>query len=336
MPRPRSRHTGLPSYCYKDRNGRLFLLRPDGRREDGKLKLKRTSYGSLDALLAAWRVTWGDAAREGMASVGDLLDAFVASTVAREQRGEISATSRADYTRCAMTLRPVWERVRIEDVDVPMLYRWRDARGEASRVRANRERTVLAEAFKLAIKEGLLPENPLRFLEPFPEKPRTRYVTDAEFMAVYAHALPVVQAAMLLSAVTGMRQGDILRVRRADFTEAGLSVTTRKTGKVLAYGWSEGLRRAVLAAVGARDFIPMILLSTERGRPYTSDGFRSLWHRAMTAARVANPNMPRWTFHDLRAKAGSESRDWRLLGHMDQRTFERVYNRLPRNVSPTR
>ena len=138
------------------------------------------------------------------------------------------------------------------------------------------------------------------------------------------------------SAVTGLRQGDILRLRRADFTEAGLSVRTGKTGKTLEFGWSEGLRRAVLVAVGARDFIPLMLLSTQTGEPYTSDGFRTLWHKAMKAARATRPAMPRWTFHDLRAKAGSESRDWRLLGHMDQRTFERVYNRLPRRVSPTR
>src|SRR5690606_14852593 len=131
MPRPRTRHTGLPSYSYKDRNGRLFMLHPNGRTPEGKLKLRRVSYASLDALLAAWRATWGDAAREGATTVGDLLDAYTAGMAARVSKGELSATTQADYTRCAMSLRPIWERVRIEDVDVPMLYRWRDARGEA-------------------------------------------------------------------------------------------------------------------------------------------------------------------------------------------------------------
>lgn len=330
MPRPRRHHTGLPSYCYRDkRNGRLFMLRPDNG------KLRRVSYGSLDTLLAAWRATWGDAAQRGAATVGDLLDAFMAETVGREKAGVISATTAADYTRCAMSLRPIWEAVRIEDVDVPMLYRWRDARGEQSRTRANRERTVLQESFKLGIKRGVTKDNPAAYLEPFKEKPRTRYVTDAEFMAVYGRAVPIVQAAMLLAAVTGLRQGDILKLRRADFTEAGLTVKTGKTGKVMHYGWSEGLRRAVLAAVGARDFVPLVLLSTRDGRPYTGDGFRTMFHRAMTQA-VKHGLAETFTFHDLRAKAGSESRDWRLLGHMDQRTFERVYNRLPRQVTPSR
>lgn len=335
MPRPRRHNTGLPSYCYRDkRNGRLFMLRPDGVDAAGKVKLRRTSYDSLDALLAAWRATWGDAAQAGATTVGDLLDAFLAETVGREKAGDISATTAADYTRCAMSLRPVWERVRIEDVDVPMLYRWRDARGEQSRTRANRERTVLQEAFKLAIRRGILTENPVTHLSPFKEKPRTRYVSDAEFIAVHDHALPIVQAAMMLAAVTGLRQGDILRLRRSDFSEAGLTVRTRKTGQPLVFAWTEGLRRAVLAAVGARDFIPMVLLSTENGEPYTGSGFRTHWHRAM--AKAVADGMQRYTFNDLRAKAGSESIDWRLLGHMDQRTFERVYNRLPRKVTPTR
>lgn len=336
MPRPRKRQTGLPGYCYKDRNGRLYMLHPAGRKDDGSLRLRRVTYDDLDALLAAWRVTWGEAAREGGETVGALLDAFLAGLGERVKHGELSATTAADYSRCVLSLRPVWASVRIEDVDVPMLYRWRDARGEQSRTRANRERTALVEAFKPAVRDGRLRDNPVRFLEPFTEKPRDRYVTDAEFMAVYGSAHEVVKAAMLLAAVTGLRQGDILRLRRSDFDADGLHVQTRKTGKALSFGWSEGLRRAVLVAVGAREFIPMHLIATETGKAYTSDGFRSLWHKAMTAAKLANPAMPRWTFNDLRAKAGSESKDWRILGHLDQRTFERVYNRLPRKVAPTR
>src|SRR5690606_19417135 len=121
---------------------------------------------------------------------------------------------------------------------------------------------------------------------------------------------------------------------RAAMLQAWRFYTARRW--VLVFAWTEGLRRAVLAAVGARAFIPLTLLATERGRPYTGDGFRTLWHRAMGAALEAGDLRERFTFNDLRAKAGSESRDWKLLGHMDVRTFERVYNRLPRQVTPSR
>lgn len=65
MPRPRKRQTGLPSYCYRDRNGRLYMLHPADRKDDGSLKLRRVTYADLDALLAAWRTTWGETARDG-------------------------------------------------------------------------------------------------------------------------------------------------------------------------------------------------------------------------------------------------------------------------------
>jgi len=332
MARPRKRQTGLPSWCYRDaKSGKFYMLHPAGV-IDGKLRYTRKTYRDLDALLPAWRATWGEAAREGVTTMGELLDAYVADLLRRKDAGEVSGTTVTDYVRSVKMLRKAWERVRVEDVDVPMLYRWRDARGEDARVRANRERTVLFEAFKIAIRLGIVRENPVEYVTPFKEKPRDRYVSDAEFMAVFNVAPPTVQAAMLLAAVTGLRQGDILRVRRADFTDAGLTVHTRKTGQPLVFAWTEGLRRAVLVAVGARDFIPLVLLSTEKGKPYTSDGFRTLWHRAREEAKLDRT----FTFNDLRAKAGSESRDWRLLGHMDQRTFERVYNRLPRKVTPTR
>lgn len=233
-----------------------------------------------------------------------------------------------------MSLRPVWAGVRIGDADAPAIHKWHDARGEQSRTRANRERTVLFEAFRLGIKRGHARGNPVEYVDPHRETPRDRYVSDAEFMAVYNKATPIVQAAMLLAAVTGLRQGDLLRLRRADFTDAGLTVKTRKTGQPLVFAWTEGLRRAVMAAVDARDFIPLVLLSTENGKPYTSSGFRSLWHKAIVDA--IPDKAKRFTFNDLRAKAGSESRDWKLLGHLDQRTFERVYMRLPRQVTPTR
>jgi integrase len=80
-----------------------------------------------------------------------------------------------------------------------------------------------------------------------------------------------------------------------------------------------------------------------QGQPYTSDGFRTLWDKAMRKAVEASrpgekeePTLQRFTFHDLRAKAGSDSEDWKLLGHLDQKTHSRVYDRKPRIVKPAR
>ena len=45
----------------------------------------------------------------------------------------------------------------------------------------------------------------------------------------------------------------------------------------------------------------------------------------------------RFTFHDIRAKAGSDiDAESRLLGHLDKRTFHRVYRRKAELVNPVR
>lgn len=51
-------------------------------------------------------------------------------------------------------------------------------------------------------------------------------------------------------------------------------------------------------------------------------------------ARAYPNKADRFTFHDLRAKAGSDSDDTRLLGHADLRTLNRHYRRKPETVQP--
>jgi len=63
--------------------------------------------------------------------------------------------------------------------------------------------------------------------------------------------------------------------------------------------------------------------------PVSLEGFKTAWQRLMTKALEENPDLTRFTFHDLRAKAGSDARDWRMLEHTSRETFERVYNRSP-------
>lgn len=69
MSRPRKHRTGLPSYCQRDRKtGALWMHVPDETRKSG---LRRQAYPTLDAMLAAWRTTWGDAKRRQGRYVGD-------------------------------------------------------------------------------------------------------------------------------------------------------------------------------------------------------------------------------------------------------------------------
>jgi len=335
MPRPRKQPSGLPSYCYRDRrNGAYYMMAPA---PGGKLA-RRTYGDDLHRMLDDWARTWGATVRQGD-TVAAALDAYVGQLAQRRNRGEIEASTEKDYRKHIDKLRQVFGHVRLVDVDVPMLVRWRDVRGAKSPTQFNLERTALLEAFKVAVERGMVASNPVALLGRMRTKPRTRYATDAEVNAVLQHASRQVQAAVILAASSGLRQGDILALRRDAFGPDGLTwlpnKTKGKTRKPLQMPWTPGLRLACELAAHRVAGIGHWLVN-KQGKPYTSDGFRTMWDRAMRAAMKADPALQRFTFHDLRAKAGTDADDWQLLGHLDQKTHARVYDRKPRKVRPAR
>lgn len=337
MARPRKQRNGLPAYCYRDaKNGAYYMLvRAEGSR------LTRRTYGDdLHRMLDDWARTWGATERRGD-TVSAALDLYLGNLAQKRHTGDVAASTEKDYRKHAEKVRRVWGHVRLSDVDVPALYRWRDVRAPISPVQFNHERTILLNVFRIAIERGMISaSNPVEFLKPERVKSRERKVTDAEANAVLKHTNRAVQAAAVLSAYTGLRQGDILALKRADFSDAGLTVrpskTKRKNRKALNFAWTPGLVQACELAARKVTGIDGYWLTRRDGKPYTASGFRAMWQRAMVKALAENPELPRFTFHDLRAKAGTESADWRLLGHMDQRTFETVYNRKPHAVRPVR
>jgi integrase len=186
-----------------------------------------------------------------------------------------------------------------------------------------------------AIRWGAVDDNPCRLVKGNVEKPRNRYISDDEYIAVYELAPDVVQAAMRLALITGLRQGDLLALRLQNLTDDGLEVETNKTGRRLLFEWTPDLREAVNQAKNLpRDVRGMFLLCTKRGRRYTSSGFQSIWQRVMRNAMERQVISERFTFHDIRAKTGSESKDDNLLGHRNQRTLSRHYKRKALRVTP--
>lgn len=80
---------------------------------------------------------------------------------------------------------------------------------------------MLSSVFSAMVRWGIVESNPCKVAKSFTEKPRDRYVEDWEYQAVIALASPVLRAAMEIAAITGMRQGDILKLRHADLTDTG-------------------------------------------------------------------------------------------------------------------
>lgn len=199
---------------------------------------------------------------------------------------------------------------------------------------------ILSSAFTNAVSTWfMIDRNVLRDVKRKPSFPRDRLVTDAEFASMYRMAPKQVQLAMNLALITGQRQGDILSLRWSDIKDGAIHLRQGKTGKRLAIGLSQDLKKvlgrcaALPTPKPSREFV----LITRRGNRYTSDGFRAMWQRTMRRW-LKETGGERWTFHDLRALCATKCKDpqtaQRLLGHSNITMTLKVYRRGIEHVEP--
>lgn len=243
-----------------------------------------------------------------------------------------------NYLREVRHVRSAFGHMLPDEITPPHIYAYLDTRAP---VAGNREKALLSTIISYAVRWGLASDNPCRLVKRNPESPRDRHIEEWEYRAIHALARPMLQIAMDLARTTGLRQGDILKLKLTDAKEDGLLVHTNKTSKRLIFALTPGLqaildRSKAIQIKGVQPLHPAIIRNRS-GRAYTGDGFRAVWQDLIVAAIKAEVIKERFTFHDLRAKAadGAENAS-ELLGHDDPKTTNRVYRRAPRRVTPVK
>jgi integrase len=268
----------------------------------------------------------------------------------------LAPRTQSDYRGYIENLRVVFGAAPPREVTAGHVSDYQAKRAERSIVQANREKSCLSAVFTAALRWHVVETNPCRLVPKLREAERDRYVTDAEFTAVYRLASPMMQCAMDLATMTGQREGDLLKLTRSQLTDDGIVFTIGKskrrhprhgkvveTAKRIIVEWSPELCAVVdrLKKLGPQ--IRPALLCNLEGKPFTSDGFRSNWHRLMTKATTPGDKgepaalTERFTFHDLRAKSASDDEldaATERLAHDDPRTTQKVYRRKPRRARP--
>ncbi|WP_295441279.1 tyrosine-type recombinase/integrase [uncultured Thiodictyon sp.] len=181
---------------------------------------------------------------------------------------------------------------------------------------ANRLRAVLKLAFDLAVRAGQVDSNPVISIAPYPNHKRDRYLTDAEYRAIWTAAPPALRAIMDLAYLTGQRISDVLGIHESDITPDGIDFRQQKTGKRLTITWSTpGLRAAVDTARALHPTRKLLLLGQRNGKVRGYKAVRGLWDRACQAAEVTDAHL-----HDIRAKSATDAKrqgldPQRLMGH---------------------
>lgn len=193
---------------------------------------------------------------------------------------------------------------------------------------ANRCLSFLRLVFAYGVEQQIVASNPCIGIARFAEGKRDRYITDAELAAIHDKAGDRLRVIIDLCYYTGQRINDVLAIRRADLTDAGIRFKQGKTGVGLTVAWTPELRQTVAAAKGLnQSIVALTLLHNRRGKRPDYRTVREQWEKACAAAGVSNAHL-----HDLRAKSLTDAKRQghdatALAGHASQAMTER-YIRL--------
>lgn len=250
----------------------------------------------------------------GRRTIRDLVDRYLASDEAQAlashgQRARMARTLLGWLTEGGVPLgdRPA------QGLKPHHVRQYLRARAQAGApVRGNREVDLLATAWRWAVEvEGW-------WSEPFPaarkntERPRDRYISDAEYSALLDAARsgpPYLALAMELAFLCRARRAEVCAMTRDDVTDRGLLVRRRKGSRDTVATWTPRLRAVVDAALAlprAPGHIPArrALLVTERGKPVRPEALSAAWDRMRVRLRAEGRDVPH--FHDLKAKGATD------------------------------
>lgn len=263
------------------------------------------------------------------------------SVIARRYVREVfpakSAQTRKDNEKELANLLKVFAHMPIDAIAPMHVREYMDIRGLAAKVRANREKALLSHIFNKAREWGYTAlQNPCQGVKGFKETGRSRYITDAEFDQVKAHAHFTVIDAMDLALLTGQRPADVLKLKRTDIRDGALWIVQNKTGQRLGVEIT-GELAAVITRINERPRLAISawLIQDENGQPLTQFALRSRFDKARTLAKVD------FQFRDIRAKAATDTGDLAhsqtLLGHKNRAMTEHyVRSRMGGRIRPLR
>lgn len=261
----------------------------------------------------------------------------------RKHKKPAAEATLAGYRHSATRLEPIFGHMAPEDLDADMVTRYVITGGT---VQHNRDKALLSIAYThLRIMCGYRGSDPTKGLQTrVEETPRDRYVTDAELDAIIARASPKLGCIARFIELTGMRQGDALKLRMTDLDDEGFTYWNSKSKKRQGLQRSDELDACIEDAkrLWRRFGREWLFESRPKGKhaargvgPYTPSGLRALWRVARAKAGLSDVRL-----HDLRAKAGSDAESdteaQRLLGHTDGKVTRRHYRRKIERVKPTR
>ena len=308
MARPRTKDRNLPVNCYLKHGAYYYVRAGKWHRLGATLPEAMTAYAHI------------------VGSTEHTLPALLEEAVAEAAKRNLAKSTLGQYRKAAVNLGEILVEFSVEELKPTHVAAILDEYNDKA-AWANLMRTVLKLAMDLAVRRGWIDHNPVISIPRLPQKPRTRYITDAEYQAIHKHANPTLKVIMGLCYLTAQRISDVLHIRESDITSDGIEFQQEKTDKRLLVAWNPDLEEAVRSARSLHSTRKIYLLAQRNGELRSYTGVRDLWQSACQKAGIPDANL-----HDLRAKSLTDAKKQglnaqRLAGH----TTEAMTNRYLRS-----
>lgn len=283
----------LPYVQAFEQRGRIFTYyRRDGRRlriagEPGS-EAWRARYDEIHK-------GWSGGGRQDDAAHGSLAW-LIAEYRASSRYRRLKPATKASYERYLRELVKGRENAAWLSVERATVIALREKHQDSPR-RANYYVQLLSILGEVAIDKGIRRDNPAKGVNKLEGGAGWRAWEPDELLWFEGLCPPgPLRLAYMLALYTGQREADVLAMtwRSIDKAEGVIEVTQSKTGATVWIPIHETLQEE-LDAAERRGFH---IVSTEAGRRYTLDGFKSLWRRMVLEAGLDGV-----TFHGLRKNA---------------------------------
>lgn len=266
-----------------------------------------------------------------------------------------SVATQKDYLKCLKNISLFFNTppAPINAIEAVHIRQYLDWRGKSSQKRANAECSLISVVFNHARAWGYTNNiNPCQGVKRFIESPRTIYVENNIYQAVYDCACQPLKDALDLGYLTAQRPADVIKMSRTDIKDDTLLVIQNKTGAKLQIAISgllkETIERILTRRQTLKKIVSLSLILDEYGKPLSQ---RAIWQRFNNARKNAAQQYPilqakiaEFQIRDLRAKGATDKandgdmRDaQKLLGHANLSMTERyVRTRVGEKVTPTK
>lgn len=289
----------LPDRVYPQRD--KYVFQP---KQGGKITLCKISAGKLMCLKRH---------EQAMANIEDrnifkrVINDFFGSVTFKE----LSIRTQKDYTSYKPILISAFGKMRPNAIQphhvrlfMDKLAKVKGTADKPANATANRHKALMQKICSWARQIGKLKDNPCVGVSKLHEKGRDRYITDAEYKAIYDKAPAPCRVAMELSYLCMARISDVVNLQVNNILDEGIFIQQGKTGKKQIKLWSERLLQAVADAKALpckKGMFTMFLFNKPDGSRYAVRSIQAQYKQACVSAGLNDV-----TLHDLKAKGISD------------------------------